>query len=402
LRTSWFILLVLLFGFQPVTTDLYLATLPELAAGLHVSVKSVQSTLTTYLVAYALVQLITGPLSDRFGRRPVLLLGIALHCGASFAGAFATDLTIMNLMRAIQAIGCCCAVVCGRAIVRDLFEPEIGSRLFAKVLTFMGFVALTCPLIGGALLSQFGWQAAFYAMGVYALLVLLLAAGTMIETNRYMNPQATEQVHLIRIYKGIVKDRLFWGYTLISTGSYSGLIAFFPNSSAVLMKTFGLSPVQYGLVFALCTIGFILGTVACRKLLPTFGGVGFLRIASIGTSSVSALMLALVLAQMSSVVLLISLQVFYMFCHGIIQPIAQSGAVATFPKTAGAAAALLGFFVHCGAALGLLALSTTAPALAWPIGLLAGAFFVVVGAWLILPKNTTLSSFPIAPQAANL
>ncbi len=402
MRTSWFILLVLLFGFQPVTTDLYLATLPELAAGLGVSVKSVQSTLTTYLVAYALVQLITGPLSDRFGRRPILLLGIALHCGASFTGAFATDLTTMNLMRAIQAVGCCCAVVCGRAIVRDLFEPEIGARLFAKVLTFMGLVALACPLIGGALLSQFGWKAAFYAMGVYAFIVLLLASSTMIETNRYMNPQATEPVHLFRIYKSITKDRLFWGYTLISTGSYSGLIAFFPNSSAVLMKTFGLSPVQYGLVFALCTIGFISGTVACRQYLSKLGGVRFLRIASCGTSGISALMLIVVLAQMSSVVLLIALQVFYMFCHGIIQPIAQSGAVATFPKTAGAAAALLGFFVHCGAALGLLALSTTAPALAWPIGLLGGAFFVVMGAWLILPKTSALNSLAVAPQATNL
>jgi MFS transporter, DHA1 family, multidrug resistance protein len=331
-----------------------------------------------------------GPLSDRFGRRPVLICGIALYALASFVGALAPNLFILNLMRALQAIGCCCAVVCGRAIVRDLFEPEIGARLFAKVLTYMGAVALVCPLLGGALLTRWGWHAAFICMGLYAVLALLLTHTTLFETNQFMNPRATQWRNLLSIYQQIASHRVFWGFTIISTGSYSGLIVFFPNSSAVLMKGHGLSAVEYGLMMGLCTIGFILGTIACRRLLARFGTIETLRATSIGTMSAALTLLAISLSHSASPATLIGTQVAFMFCHGILQPIAQSAAVAAFPKTAGAAAALLGFFIHVGAAICLTVLSTTAPYLAWPLGLLWACLCVLFGTWVVLQRGDGL------------
>ncbi|MEZ5604939.1 MAG: MFS transporter, partial [Burkholderiaceae bacterium] len=188
-------LLFLLTGFlslQPLSTDLYLASLPALREHFAGSVSSVQLTLSAFLAGFALSQLIAGPLSDRFGRRPVAIGGCVLYVGASLAGVVAPSLAVLIGARVLQAIAVCCTVVCARAIVRDLYEAEAGARVLARALTWMGIVPIAGPVAGGLLQAGLGWRANFAALTLLGAILLAAALRTLPETNRHLDASATD------------------------------------------------------------------------------------------------------------------------------------------------------------------------------------------------------------------
>ena len=160
----YIILLALLLGSQPVATDLYLPTLPAIAAELG----NPALTLTVLMLAFGVAQLILGPLSDRLGRRPVLLVGCAAYALTSFAGAWVTTLSGLVICRCLQGAAMAALVVCARASVRDLYSPVDGMRVLSRGLSGLGLVALASPLIGAAMVAYFSWHAAFIAIGIFA------------------------------------------------------------------------------------------------------------------------------------------------------------------------------------------------------------------------------------------
>src|SRR3954464_3913000 len=242
------VVLALLLGIQPVTTDLYLPALPALTEGFAAQVPEAQLTLTTLLLAFGTSQLAWGPLSDRFGRRPVLLWGLAAYTLASVSCALAPSMPLLIAGRTVQGAAMGAAVMCARAIVRDLYTPETGARYMSKGLTGLGVIACLCAPVGGLLADALGWRYALTALAVFGAASLALVAWRFEETVPRTNPLALNPRTLVATWLAILRHPTFLTYSALTTASYAGLFSFLAASPFVFIKVLGLSRTQYGLL----------------------------------------------------------------------------------------------------------------------------------------------------------
>lgn len=385
-------LLFLLTGFlslQPLSTDLYLASLPALRTHFEAQVSAVQLTLSAFLAGFALSQLLAGPLSDRFGRRPVVLGGIALYVGASLLGAAAPSLDVLIVARIAQALGVCCTVVCARAIVRDRYEAERGARVMSRVLSWMGAAPIAGPVLGGLVQSAFGWRANFLLLAAAGVALLAATLRILPETNRHRDPRATALGPLLRNYAHIASSRAFWAHTLPVTGSYSALFCFISASSFLLIELFGVSEQAFGFTYALVTVGYLLGTVAVRRVLLRLGLSGAIRLGATFGAVMAAVMALLAALDVQTLAAVLVPMCLVTASHGFIQPCCQIGAIDPFPRNAGAATALTGFAMLTIAAVagwwvGAMHDGTTRP-VAW--GVAASMAFCAASAWGLLQRS---------------
>jgi DHA1 family bicyclomycin/chloramphenicol resistance-like MFS transporter len=343
------LVLSLLLGIQPVTTDLYLPALPALTEGFGAPVSQAQLTLTTLLLAFGSSQLLWGPLSDRYGRRPVLLAGLAAYTLASLGCVFAPTMATLIAWRMVQGAAMGAAVMCARAIVRDLYQPEAGARVMSKGLTGLGVIACTCAPLGGLLSDVLGWRHALAALAVFGAAALAVVALRFEETLPRKNPCALQPATLMRTWWTILRHPGFLAWTLLSIASYAGLFTFLASSSFVFIKVLGLSRTQFGLLMFSMSLVYIGGTFLCRRLLPRLGVRRSVAIAGAISLSGGTIMGVLAWAGLHngwSVMLPFYL---FMLAHGIHQPCSQSGAVGPFPQAAGAASALNGFLMMVAA-----------------------------------------------------
>lgn len=336
---------------QPLATDLYLPALPGIAAYFDVGVATVQWTLSIFVATFGAWQLVAGPLSDRFGRYPVVVAGAFVYCGASLLAMAAPTIEVLVGARLLQAAGACSSLVGARGIVRDLRSPTEAARLLASASTIMSFAPLLGPLLGAYLFVAFGWRSAFAALAALSVLLATAAATRLQETNRRRNPNALRLRPMLRIYLEVARSPAFRAYTLASTATYGGLFAFISGSSFVLMRVLGLSAVGFAASFATMVAGYLVGTLICRWLVARRGlqrtiGAGAALQVLAGTT-----MAALVAAGVHVPASIVAPMFFYGVAHGMIQPPAQAGAMAPFPHSAGAAAALMGFVMMLTAAL---------------------------------------------------
>ncbi len=336
---------------QPLSTDLYLPTLPGIAAHFHVGVATVQWTLSVFIAVFGGWQLVAGPLSDRFGRYPVVVAGIVAYCLASLLAMAAPTIEVLIGARALQAAGACSCLVGARGIVRDVRSPAEGARIFALSSTLMSLAPLVGPVLGAYLYVLFGWRSAFALLAAFSLLLAVATVLRLRETNRHRNPEATRLRPMLRTYAQVARSPTFRAYTMALSATYGGLFAFISGSSFVLIKALGLSAVAYGAAFATMVAGYLIGTLACRRLLSRRGlqrtvGTGAALQAAAGLT-----MALLAAAGVHAPASLVAPMFVYGVAHGIIQPAAQAGTLAPFPRNAGAATALMGFVMMLTAAL---------------------------------------------------
>jgi len=334
--------LSLLLGIQPVTTDLYLPALPAVTQDIGGTVAQAQLTLSGMLLAFGLSQLVWGPVSDRLGRRPVLLTGLSLYVVAAVGAVWATHMEWLVAWRALQGVAMGAAVTIGRAIVRDIYAPEEGARVLSKALSGLGIIAALCAPLGSVLATLWNWRVALGAVAVFGAFALLVIARQFVETLHQPNPRALELRLLAHTWWGIVRHPTFRAYALLATLSYAGLFTFLASSSFVFIQVLGLSRVEYGAVLLCMACSYILGTFLCRRLLSRHGVRrtvwlgGFL---TLGGGSVLGVLPWMGLT--STLGILLPFCVF-MLGHGIHQPCGQAGSVGPFPQAAGAASALSG------------------------------------------------------------
>lgn len=343
-------LLVAFMGLQPLSTDMYLPSLPAIGAHFGASPMGVQATLSVFIAVFAIAQLLVGPMSDRFGRRPMVLGGLAVFLAASVAGALAPTLGWLVAARFFQALGVCCTVLCARAIMRDLYEPQIGARVMARAMGWMTAYTLLGPVTGGLLQSLFGWRAAFVALILMAVVLSAAALRMLPETNRHLNPAATRPSALLANYLQIVRNREFIAFTVPVIGSYGCLFSFISGSSYVLIGVLGVPPALYGLAFGFVTVGFLGGTLLARRLQARAGIRATVVAGGALLAAAGLTMTALAAAGVQTVAAVIGPAFFSLMAHGMISPTSQVGAIAAFPRNAGAAAALVGFAMHLAAA----------------------------------------------------
>lgn len=334
--------LSLLLGIQPVTTDLYLPALPAVTQDIGGTLAQAQLTLSGMLLAFGLSQMVWGPVSDRYGRRPVLLAGLGLYTVAAVGAALATHMEWLVVWRALQGVAMGAAVMAGRAIVRDVYAAEEGARVLSKALSGLGIIAALCAPIGSLLATLWSWRVALGAVAVFGGFALLVVARRFVESLPQPNLRALEPRLLVQTWWRILCHPTFRAYALLATVSYAGLFTFLASSSFVFIQVLGLSRVQYGLVLLCMACSYISGTFLCRRLLTRHGVMrtvwlgGFL---TLGGGTVVGLLPWV--GQTSTLGVLLPFCVF-MLGHGIHQPCGQSGCVAPFPQAAGAASALSG------------------------------------------------------------
>ncbi len=345
------LILSLLLGLQPVTTDLYLPALPSLTQGFGAPMPQAQLTLSALLLAFGVSQLAWGPLSDRFGRRPILLLGMAAYMAASFGSAFSTSMVQLIAWRVVQGVAMGAGVMGARAIVRDLYAPSEGARVMSKALTGLGVIACVSAPLGGVLADLFGWRAVLLAVAVFGALALALVALRFQETLPAHNPHALRPRVLASTWSEIVRHPTFRAFALLVTASYCGLFTFLAASSFVFIGVMGLSRTQYGLLMLAMSLSYLLGTFLCRWLMRQFGIRRTVVIAGAITLTAGTGMGLIGLAGVHGTAALMAPFLLFMLAHGVHQPVAQAGAVGPFPQAAGAASALNGFLMTVAAFL---------------------------------------------------
>ena len=343
------LVLALLLGIQPVTTDLYLPALPSLTEGFAAPLSQAQLTLTTLLLAFGSSQLAWGPLSDRFGRRPVLLWGLGAYTLASLGCALAPSMPLLIVWRTVQGAAMGAAVMGARAIVRDLYTPETGARMMSRGLTGLGVIACMSAPLGGLLSDLWGWRYALTAPAVFGALSLSLVALRFEDTVPRRNPLALRPATLVVTWAAILRHPTFLAWTALSTASYAGLFTFIASSSFVFIKVLGLTRTQYGFVMFSMSFAYLLGTVLCRRLLPRHGVRRTVALAGTLTLTGGTLVGVLALAGAHNGWAIMLPFYVFMLAHGVHQPCAQSAAVGPFPHAAGAASALNGFLMMIAA-----------------------------------------------------
>lgn len=335
--------LTLLLGLQPVTTDIYLPALPALTRELGASMASAQLTLSALILAFGVAQLFWGPVADRVGRRPVLLTGLVLYTAASLGSTLAGGIEALVVWRVVQGAAMAAAVVCARAMVRDLYEPHEGARVMSLGLSGLGVIAIIGPLAGGLTAWFGGWRAALLLVTAVGALTLCFVALRLPETLPRPNPQATRLRPLLGAWSLIARHRAFVAWTALMSCSYGGLFTMLAGSSFVYIELLGLSPGAYGLCMAAGSSSYLAGTFVCRRWLVRFGMAGAVRRGAAFTLAAGVLMLVLGVLGVHHTGAILLAQCLYAFGHGIHQPCGQAGAVGPFPRAAGTASALAGF-----------------------------------------------------------
>jgi len=337
------LVLTLMLGLQPITTDLYLPALPALTQGFGAPMGQAQLTLTALLLAFGLSQLVWGPLSDRFGRRPVLLTGLAAFVLASLGSTLASSMEQLIVWRTVQGVAMGAGVMCARAIVRDLYKPADGARVMSKGLSGLGLIACLSAPLGGLLSDAFGWRMALMSLAVFGAVGLAVIFWRFAETVPATNPRPLPVATPRPTWGQILRHPTFWAYSLLAAASYGGLFTFLAASSFVFIQVLGLGKTAYGLFMASVSFCYIVGTFVCRRLLPRLGVRRTVGVAAVLTLTGGTLLGGLALAGVHSVWAIVLPFYIFMIAHGVHQPCGQSGAVGPFPQAAGAASALSGF-----------------------------------------------------------
>ncbi len=340
--TKIIISIALLVALGPLATDMYLPALPTLVKDLNTDAASVQITLSIYFFGFAIGQLIYGPLSDRFGRKPVLQFGLIVFVLSSVVASLTTSIETLIAVRLLQALGGCAGPVLGRAMVRDLFSGEEAGQVLSHIASSMALAPAIAPVIGGLLTVAYGWQANFWFLFAYGLLALGVLTFSLSETNQQKNPDATKVRALFSNYIQIAKHQQWQLYTLICSLIFAGLFAFLSASSFVLIEFLGVSELQYGLLFAVIVMGYIIGSQLSARMSKKLGAFKLIRFGCWLAMISGLAMLGLSLIGSTNVVSIIAPHFFFMIAVGISMPLAMAGALNPFPDMAGAASGLLG------------------------------------------------------------
>lgn len=383
------VLLTLLLGIQPVTTDLYLPALPMLARDLHTTVSAAQLTLSALIICFGIGQLICGPLADRFGRRPVLLVGLSLYTVASVLSAAAPTIGWLILWRALQGAAMAAAVTCGRSIVRDLYAPHEGARVMSRALTGLGFIAMASPLVGGLLVQWLSWHAALTVLAVFGAGTLAFVVWRFEETAPKLNPTATQIAPMLKNWVSVVRDPTFRAWAALSALTYGGLFVTLAGSSFVFIDVLGTSRVTYGAFLLSSSMAYVAGTFLCRRLLLARGLRGAVAVGGALTLAGGLSMALLSLLGVHNPWAIAVPQWLFAVGHGIHQPCGQAGAVGPFPEKAGTAASLSGFGMTLSAFAVGLWLGHSFDGTVYPLTLGVGAFSIGLAlvAWTLVQRH---------------
>lgn len=340
-RVVYIILLGALTALGPFTIDLYLPAFPVLQQDFQTTAAAIQLTLTGTMIGFALGQLIVGPLSDKVGRRRPLLAVTALHVIASIGAALAPDLTLLAIARVLMGMGAAAGGVVAMAIVRDLFGGRRLVVMLSRLALVSGVAPVIAPLIGSALLAVMPWRGIFVVLAVYGAVMLVSAIALVPETLPKARRGANGGATVLQRYRSVFSDRVFIGVLIIGGMTFSGLFSYLSSSSFLFQEGYGFDAQQYGMLFAVNSLGVVLGVQTASQLAARFGPQWVLAFSTATLVLASAAIIVFDQLGLGLWPTMAALFVFMTAC-GFTFPCVQVLALDRHGKAAGTAASIIG------------------------------------------------------------
>ncbi|MDR7274153.1 multidrug effflux MFS transporter [Catenuloplanes atrovinosus] len=324
----------------PLSIDMYLPAFPQIADDLNAAPPEVQLSLTTLMVGMAVGQLVTGPLSDRLGRRTPVIVGMVAYALLSVACAFAPSTGTLAAVRFAQGFAGGMGTVVARAVVGDLYSGRAAAKYFSQLTLVFGVAPVLAPSLGTLILRVTDWRGIFLVLAALATLITIAVVRVLPETLPPARRSTRGLADVADTTRVLAKDRIFIGYAVAGGLAMAGLFAYLSGSSFVLQTVFGLSTTTYGILFGLNAIGLVAASQLNGRLLDRFSSRRLL-VASLATGAVvgAALLGAAVLTSMLGVVVLLF---FFLASIGMVNPNSAALALDRHRDRAGTSAALLG------------------------------------------------------------
>jgi len=338
--------LIVLTGLGALSMNVFLPSLPQMAEYFGAEYGVVQLSVALYLGVNAALQLLVGPLSDRYGRRPVMLVGVVIYCLASLGCLWAPDVITFLVFRMIQA-SVVVGLVLGRAVVRDLYPRDQAASMIGYVTMGMAIVPMVGPVIGGALGQAFGWKANFWLLFGAGLVILLLAWADLGETVRKGEGRLRDQ---FAQYPTLLLSRRFWGYSLSSTLASGAFFAYLGGAPLVGARIFGLEPALLGLFFGAPTLGYFFGNFTSGRFSVRVGVDRMILWGALITVAGLSMGLGLFFLGYKTALVFFGSMTFVGLGNGMVLPNATSGMMSIRPDLAGTASGLGGSIMLAGGA----------------------------------------------------
>lgn len=333
----------LIVALGPISLALYTPAMPTLVAAFQTTPANIKLTLTVFFFGFAFAQLVCGPLSDAYGRRPVAIGFFSVYLLGSVVAAVSPGIEWLLAGRALQGIGVAAGTAISRAIVRDQFTGQSSARILNLIGMMLAVGPALAPILGGVLLSAFGWHSIFAGMVAYGVVVVLLMWLVVPETNANQDPALAQPSGIVRSYSKLLRDRRFMRASLVLGLTLGGLFTMSALVPFVLMDTVGLTPTQFGLAMVAQTGAFTAGSVLTARLLRRMDA---LRLVPIGLLLVVAAGLGFGIGLRvfpASVLAVMGPASLWAFGIALLMPGTTTSALAGFAAIAGAASALTGF-----------------------------------------------------------
>jgi MFS transporter, DHA1 family, multidrug resistance protein len=337
------VLLGALIAAAPFAMDIYLASMPSMTRALDATPAQVQLTLSVYMFGWGVAQLFAGPVSDRFGRRPVVLGGLVAFIAASVACALSRNIFMLIGARLAQAISMASIAVVPRAVVRDLYSGEKAAHILSLMGVVLGIAPIVAPLVGSHVHVWFGWQANFVLVALYAAVLWIVVQRVLPETLRHRNVRATSPATIVANYGRLLRSAPYVRYTLVGAFGFSGLFAFLAGSAFVFVSVMGQSEQGFGVLFGTVMLGNITGSAIGSRVVRR---AGIERMVSVGTALMLVAGLALgafALAGARHPLTIVVPMFLFMVAFMMTMPPATAGALTPFPDIAGSASSLISF-----------------------------------------------------------
>lgn len=368
-----------MFAFSPVSTDIYIPSMPSLVASFGTTVPVVQLTLSLYLFAFAASQLFYGPIADRFGRRPTILVGIGIFLVGSVACMAATSIEMLIAARVLQAVGAAFGQLLGRAVIRDLHDsPQDAARVLAYATMIMGSTSLFIPSIGALVTVHFGWRIVFAIMTAYGVLYLLLVGLGFRESIKEKAVDAIRPQQMLTNFATLLGNRFFLRYTVSISCMFGILFTFLSGSPFVFIDVYDVPTTHFGLIFTAMAGAFTIASALMGRIGSRFSPEALYTAAGTLTLASALAAFALTASDVGTVTTLVASMSVLSFAMGFMVPLAFAGALAPHPEIAGTASTLIGFVqgvfsAGMGALIGLLFDGTGLPMFSQIAVLAAGA-----------------------------
>lgn len=360
--------LTLLVAMNPVSTDSLAPGVPALRDFFGVSTSNANLVFSVYVFAFGFMQLVYGPIADRFGRRPVLLVAIGMYCVATLLAAVAPTFETLLAARALQGASASAAPALARAVIRDLYGVEGSRKVMSYVMSAFGIMAIAAPAIGGVLVAWQGWQASFYFCLVYGIFTMAAVFVLLKESRPDDAPTTLSLKTTFGVYARLTPNPVFALNCVSNMLMYAAMFVWLSGSMLVIVDGYGVPAEIGGLFFGFGSAGFMMGAGAAGRLGARFSAPSLIMLGSLTGIVAAAIIVLLAVMEIRNGLAVALPALVWMFGHGLHYPQSMAAAVAPFPQTAGAASSLIGFYQTCAGAIAAFIMGSIHDGSALPLG----------------------------------